>query len=551
MIFMANMWLELKKEVAKALEVDINNIEEPEKYGDFAYACFSLASKLKKNPKEIASDLSKKMKIKFIGKIEATGPYVNFYVDWYELGQELFKNINEKYGSCKEKETVIMDVFQPNPFKPFHIGHIRNAVLGESIRRILEFCGKKTIAVSYMGDVGTHVAKWLWYYSKFYKGEIPKENVSKWAGEVYAEATRKVAEKEEYEEEVKEINKKLDGRDKEIMKTWKNIRDLCLEDFWKIKEELGVHLDGNFYESEVEEPGRKIVQKLIKEGKAKTSEGAIVVDLEKYGLGVFLLLKSDGTALYSTKDLGLNELKRKKYKFDKSLFIVATEQELYFKQLFKAMELFGIPSWENNFHVSFGLVVLKEGKMSSRYGTVILYEDLRDEMIRKVGELLKDTVIENKEDVIRKVAFSAIKFPMLNIDSHKTITFDWEQALDFEGKSGPYLQYSYVRAVNILNKAKVKRFDASLLKEDIEIKLIKKTTKFPDIIKQSADKYSPNILSNYLFELAQDFNSFYHSSPVLKAEEDLKNARLKLVESIKIVLGIGLELLGIPILEKM
>ena len=212
MIIMENPWLDVKEKIAKALEVDVKDIEESDKYGDFAYACFSLAKKLKKDPKEIAKELSKKLKIKFIKKIEAIGPYVNFYVDWNELGQELLKNINEKYGSCDEKETVIMDVFQPNPFKPFHIGHIRMAILGESIRRILEFCGKKTIAVSYMGDVGTHVAKWLWYFNKFYKEDIPKENVSKWAGEIYAEATRKVADNSEYEEEVKEVNKKLDER---------------------------------------------------------------------------------------------------------------------------------------------------------------------------------------------------------------------------------------------------------------------------------------------------------------------------------------------------
>lgn len=172
-------------------------------------------------------------------------------------------------------------------------------------------------------------------------------------------------------------------------------------------------------------------------------------------------------------------------------------------------------------------------------------------IIKKISEIVKDSDMSNKEEVIEKVAFGAIKFPMLNIENKKTIKFDWEQALDFEGKSGPYLQYSYVRAINILNKAELKRYDASNLKEDIEIKLIKKITKFPDIIKQSADQYSPNVLTNYLFELSQDFNSFYHSLPVLKAEENLRNARLKLVDSIKIVLGIGLELLGIPILEKM
>jgi len=541
----------LKKEIAKSLDVKIDEIEEPERYGDFAYPCFNLAKKQNKNPKEIAKELAEKLKIKFIKKIEAIGPYINFYVDWPIFTKELFNSINEKYGSWNEKETVIMDVFQPNPFKPFHIGHIRNAVLGESIRRILEFCGKKTIAVSYMGDVGTHVARWLWYFNKFYKGEIPKENVSKWAGEVYAEATRKVSEKEEYEEEVKEVNKKLDSRDPEIMRTWKKIKDLCLEDFWKIKKELDVHLDDNFYESEVEGPGREIVQQLVKEGKAKISEGAPVANLEKYDLGTFLLLKSDETALYSTKDLGLAESKRKKYKFDKSVFIVAAEQDLYFKQLFKTMELFKIPGWNKNVHVSYGLVILKKGKMSSRYGTIILYEDLRDEIIKRVSEIIKDSDIENKEEVIKKVAFSAIKFPMLNIDNKKTITFDWEQSLDFEGKSGPYLQYSYVRAINILKKAQLKEYDASLLKEDIEIKLIKKIAKFPNIIKQTADQYSPNILTNYLFELAQDFNSFYQFLPVLKSEKELKNARLKLVESVKTVMKSGLYLLGIPIMEKM
>lgn len=548
---MKNPWLVLKQEIAKQLEVSVDEIEEPEKFGDFAYPCFNLAKKLKKNPNEIAKELAKKLKIGFIEKIEATGAYVNFYVDWKSFSKILLESINGNYGSYNEKETVMMDVFQPNPFKPFHIGHIRMAVLGESIRRILEFCGKKTIAVSYMGDVGTHVAKWLWYFNKFYKGKIPKENVSKWAGEIYAEATRKVAENEKYEEDVKEVNKKLDEKNAGLMKTWKKIRDLCLEDFWKIRDELDVHLDDNFYESEVEGPGREIVKQLLKEEKAKISEGAVVVNLEKYGLGTFLLLKSDGTALYSTKDLGLNALKRKKYKFDKSLFIVASEQELYFKQLFKAMELFKIPGWEKNVHVSFGLVILKEGKMSSRYGTVILYEDLRDEMIKKVSEILKGTEMKNKEDVVKKIAFAAIKFPMLDVENKKTIIFDWDQALDFEGKSGPYLQYTYVRAINILKKAKIKKYNASLLKEDMEIKLIKKLAYFPNIIKNSADQYSPNILANYLFELAQDFNSFYQSLPVLKAEENLKNARLKLVEAVKTVLSNGLYLLGIAVLEKM
>jgi arginyl-tRNA synthetase len=550
---MKNPWLSLKQEIAKELGAKIEEIEEPDKFGDFAYACFSLAKETKRNPNEIAKELAEKIKMKFIEKVNAIGTYVNFYINWPEFTQEILKSVDKKYGSCEEKETVMMDVFQPNPFKPFHIGHIRNAVIGESIRRLLEFCGKKTIAVSYMGDVGTHVAKWFWYFNNFYKGEIPKENVSKWAGEIYSKATQKMEEKEEYEKEVQEINRKLDSRDKKLMKAWKKLRDLCLEDFWKIQKELDVHLDGHFYESESEIVGKSMVNDLIKKGVAEVSEGAPVINLEKYGLGVFLLMKSDGTSLYSTKDLGLYELKRKKYKFDKSVFIVAAEQYFYFKQLFKAFEVLNLPGWEKNIHISFGLVTLKEGKMSSRYGTIILYEDLRDEMIKKILDEIekKNPDLKDKYEIAKKIAFGAIKYSMLDIDNDKSIKFDWEQVLDIEGRSGPYLQYSLVRALSILKKAKIERYDPSLLKEDIELKLIKKLAKFPNIIKNAAAQYSPNILTTYLFELAQDFNSFYQSLPVLKAEKELKKARLKLVEAFTIVIKSGLNLLSISILEKM
>lgn len=550
---MKNPWLSLKQEIAKELGAKIEEIEEPDKFGDFAYACFSLAKETKRNPNEIAKELAEKIKMKFIEKVSTIGPYVNFYINWPEFTQEILKSVNKKYGSCEEKEIIMMDVFQPNPFKPFHIGHIRNAVIGESIRRLLEFCGKKTIAVSYMGDVGTHVAKWFWYFNNFYKGEIPKENVSKWAGGIYSKATQKIEEKEEYEKEVQEINRKLDSKDKELMKSWKKLRDLCLEDFWKIQKELDVHLDGHFYESESEIVGKSMVNDLIKKGVAQISEGAPVINLEKYGLGVFLLMKSDGTTLYSTKDLGLYELKRKKYKFDKSIFIVAAEQEFYFKQLFKAFEVLNLPGWEKNIHISFGLVTLKQGKMSSRYGTIILYEDLRDEMIKKILEATekKNPDLKDKYEIAKKIAFGAIKYSMLDIDNDKPIKFDWEQALDIEGRSGPYLQYSLVRALSILKKAKIQKYDPSLLKENIELKLIKKLAKFPNIIKNAAAQYSPNILSTYLFELAQDFNSFYQSLPVLKAEEGLKKARLKLVEAFTIVIKSGLSLLSISILEKM
>ncbi|MBU3957677.1 MAG: arginine--tRNA ligase, partial [Nanoarchaeota archaeon] len=304
------------------------------------------------------------------------------------------------------------------------------------------------------------------------------------------------------------------------------------------------------------EPGKKLVMKFLDRGGLEKSDGAIVIDLEKYGLGVFILLKSDGTALYSTKDFGLFELKRKKFKFDKSLYVVASEQDFYFRQLFKAFEVLEMPGWEKCFHVSYGIVKLQEGKMSSRLGTVVLYEDLRDEAIKRVLQIIeeKNPELRDKEAVAKKIALGALKFAMLSVENARDIVFDWERALDFEGRSGPYLQYAYARACGILREAKKfpKEYDASLLADSAEIALMKKIAQFPNAAAGAAKDYSPHIIANYLVELAQSFNTFYNKLPVLKAETaELRDARLKLVESARIVLKSGLQLLGIEALERM
>ncbi len=534
-----NLWLQLKQNIAKELKVDINQIEEPENFGDLAFPIFK---------KEI--DASKIGKIEFIKEIKQTGPYINFYINWSEFGNELLKSIDKNYGRDNKEETIIMDVFQANPFKSFHIGHIRNAVLGESIRRILEFTGRKTITVNYNGDVGIHVARWLLYFKNYYKGDIPKENFTKWSGEIYAKASLKAKKDPEFEKQAQELNRKIDKRDKSIITDWKKIRDLCYKDYDRIKKELGVKVDAMFPESECEEPGKKLVLDLFDKGKLIKSEGAIGIDLEKYGLGFFILLKTDGTAIYATKDFGLLQLKRQ-YKFDKMIYIVGSEHNHYFRQLFKTYDLLGLHPLEKSVHVSYGLVNLKEGKMASRLGNVILYEDLRDEAISRVKKEIekRNPDLKDKEEAARKIAMGAIKFSMLYLENKKPIKFDWDEVLNFEGRSGPYLQYSYVRASSILEKEKPKKFDASELGEEIEVKIMKQIAKFPSVIQQSADKYAPYIICTYLFQLAQDFNSFYNSVPVLKSER--KESRLKLVETVRTVLKTGLELLGVEAVEKM
>jgi len=538
-----------KKEIEKLLETPPENMKS-----DLALPCFLLAKKLKKDPKVISREIAEKIEpTSFLRGVESIGPYVNFYADWSILGNLLLKQIikeKDKYGVLKERGSLLIDTFQPNPFKSVHIGHVRNGVIGESIRRILEFSGKNVKSVSYTGDVGTHVAKWIWYFKNFYKGKIPKKNFSKWAGDIYAKAARKVEEKPEYKEQVDELNRKIDARDKNIIKEWKKLKNICYDDIWRIQKELGIRLEAHYPESECEKIGKELVLKFLKQGKVKKSEGAIVINLEKYNLGIFLLLKSDGTALYSTKDMGLLQHK-KKFKFDRLLYVVGSEQDLYFKQLFKAFDILGLMKEEKNVHISYGLVTLKEGKMASRLGNVIVYEDLKYETLKKVKEIMNDRKMSSKEKVAMDVALGAIKFSMLNMDNVKQIKFDWDQALDFQGKSGPYVQYTHARACSILEKERLKKFDTKNLKEKQEIQLLKKLLEFPESVHNAARDYRPLTMVNYVYEIATMFNEFYQSIPVLKADEETKQARLALVKSVQIALRNGLFLLGISAPIKM
>ncbi len=551
----------VKQEIVKELEklgIKHPRIEKPPENidADFSFPCFELAKEWKKNPVEVAKELSGKLKIKDIREIKTLGPYLNFYIDWNKVGESVLKEIlkkKENYGSGKIKETVVMDVFQANPFKSFHIGHVRNAVLGESVRRLLEFTGRKTTTVSYNGDVGTHVAKWLWYYQKFYKGKIPKKNFAKWVGQIYADSSKKADEDPKYKEEIDQFNRRLDKKDPELIKEWKKFRKICYDDYGKIANELGVKVDYNIPESTCEKPGKELVKKLLDAGKLTESEGAIGIDLKDHGLGFFILLKTDGTALYSTKDFGLIQKKNRLGKFDKYLYVVGSEQELYFKQLFKTFEILKIPGYGKHHHLSHNLVTLKEGKMASRLGNVILYEDLRDETVKIVLNQIqeKNPELKNKQEATKTIAFGAIKFSMLNLENNRLIKFDWEQALDINGRSGPYLQYAYARAKSILKKAgTVKKADI-ILTEKNETGLVKKMAGFKEIVSKAADSYSPNLLANYLFEFAQEFNTFYQSAPVLAAERKLKESRLAIVKAFSIVLGTGLNLLGISKLEEM
>jgi arginyl-tRNA synthetase len=411
------------------------------------------------------------------------------------------------------------------------------------------------ISANYIGDIGTHIAKWLWFYTKFYKGKIPKQKIEKWLGEIYAQAAKKVESHEKYHTEAAEVLKKLEAKDKKLTKLWQETRKLSLNELNKIYKTLGVKADITFYESQVESEGKKIVHELLKKGLVKKDKGAILIDLKKYDLDVFLLLKSDGAALYSTKDLALAKLKFQKYKIDMAIYITAQEQVHYFKQLFKTLELMGFKQASKCYHLPYSFILMHGKKMASRAGEIVSFEDLFNEAKEKALEEIKKRNPKNKEvDVIaRKIALAALKYGMLKQSAEKTIDFDFEHSLTFEGDTGPYLQYALVRAKKIISKAgkSSAKVNYALLKTQQETDLAKAIAKFPELVAKAAEQYTPNVIANYAYELTQVFNTFYEKCPVIKADAKTKAARVLLVWAFAQVLKNALNLLGIDEVEVM
>jgi len=536
-----------------------------EGFGDLSSRiAFDLASKEKKNPAEIAKNLAGRMdasKSKFFSKIEAVGPYINFHLNDSAYVFMLKKILKEKNKFGKGKKTgkqMMVEYFHANTHKGVHIGHIRTASLGESVSRILDFSGNKVIRANYQGDIGPHVAKCLWGFINLYHEKAPKENRGVWLGKVYSEASKKIKENEALEEQVQEINMKLYAKDKKITRIWKETRQWCLDDFDRFYKEFGIKFNEFYFESQTEGIGKEISLELLEKGIAKKDQGAVIMDLKDDNLGVAVLLTTEDYPLYHAKDLGLAKLKFDKYDLDRSIHVVGKEQEFYFNQLFGMFGKAGMKkAAEVSYHLIYELVMLPEGKMSSREGTMVLYEDLKNKLMEIVrGEVKKrheDWNEKKIEDIAKKITFAAIKFSMLRRESNKTITFDWEQALSLEGDTGPYLQYAYVRTNGILKKAKIKmKLSDKYSFTDEEKKLIKELCLFPDTISKAAEALAPNVLCAYLLDVAAGLNRFYTTSPVLKAEKKEEGeTRLAIVAATNLILENALDLLGIEAPEAM
>ncbi|HIK00428.1 TPA: arginine--tRNA ligase [archaeon] len=576
---MKTAWMKAREDVFNSLEGTLkklklkvktgdldNSIEEPPsaKMGDLACSIsFQLGRQKKVSPRDIAEKiLANTKKPSIAKKVGLAGAYVNFFLNRGAFAKEVIKETFEKdYSRAeKRKEKIMVEFSQANTHKAFHIGHLRGTLLGESLSRILEYNGYEVLRANYQGDIGAHVAKCLWAYQTFHRGDTPNSNRGEWLGRIYAEASKKLEESPEHKAEVEKLQKKLEeGKDSELMDLWKRTRQWSLDEYEEIYKDLGVKFNYYFFESQMDKRGKDLVQELQKKKIAKKSAGAVVVELKKYDLDTFLLLKSDGTTLYSTRDLALAEEKFKKYKIDRTIIVTGSEQRLYFQQLFKTLELMGFKQVKKSFNLTFDLITLQGEKMSSREGLTITYRELKEKMFQKalaeVTSRNPELPLEGQKNTAMQIAIGAIKFSILNISNTKTIFFDWDRALEFEGETGPYIQYAAVRAKRILEKAesiKLSEVKFNLLEQEEEHELVKHLAKFPLIIQETATHYRVHTLANYAHKLAEKFNLFYNNLPVLNApDKDLINARVAVVQATFNVLKNCLYLLGIEIPERM
>ncbi|MEO5927837.1 MAG: arginine--tRNA ligase [Patescibacteria group bacterium] len=601
--------------VASNTNIETNELSAPPnpELGDLAFGCFKLAKQQGKSPadiaKQIAADLTKSVAPgeDIVETAVAAGPYVNITLNTGALVLRVVKDIETRpdFGVVEDGKghELMLEYAQPNTHKEIHVGHFRNLVLGASLVNLLRMAGWKVTAASYHGDVGAHVAKCLWLFvrkgaaqvkqvaRKRKKGDPPfvpmsddawaaaqvkdltttavaamikvvprDQQTGKYLGSLYSESTKVLEENPDWKTEVSDVQRHLEAGEPAWTQLWQETRRWSVIEMERIFQEVGVKIDRRYLESEVVEAGQKIVDELLAAGVARESQGAIIVDLEEQKLGVFLVRKSDGTSLYATKDLALAKLKIKEFShLERSLILVDNRQQLYFKQLFATLKLIGLSqSFE---FVGYEFVTLKSGAMSSRDGNIVTLQDFCNEVLAFATTETESRHTDWSEGRISHTAWCLMiggtKFGMLRQDSDKQYIFDIQQAMAFDGATGPYVQYAATRLASILRKAGWKPTEdmgadgLASLKEPSEKRLVLTLAQFPSIISRSASELRPAFLAQWCLDLATRANEFYHDVNVLESPAGTKEARLRLVSATRMVLERGLEVLGIPVPEEM
>lgn len=540
-----------------------NDLERPPipEMGDFAFPCFKLAKSMRNAPAKIAEEIMVKLpQSKLFDRMEARGPYINFFCDRKILAQLTVESIlaaKEHYGRQElgTGKTVVIDFSAPNIAKPFGVGHLRSTVIGNSLYRIHRALGYDCVGINHLGDWGTQFGKLIVAYLTWGEDEKLEAEPITYLYELYVKFHREAEAKAALEEEARMWFKKLEEGDSRARALWQRFRDLSLAEFKRIYNILGVEFDSYQGESFYNEMLDDTIQAVEAKGLAEKSEGALVVSLEREGMPPCLLRKQDGATLYATRDLCAAIYRHQMYRFEKMLYVVGADQALHFQQVFTVLQKMGYSWAERCMHIPFGLIRFKEGKMSTRQGTLVFLEDVLNRATELAEQIIqeKNPGLENKYEVARQVGIGAVIFGDLSNDRIKNIEFDWDKVLDFSGETAPYIQYSHARICSILRKAEnwPADYDATLLVRDEEQALVGTLARFPDVIERAAETYKPSVVARYLVDVAADFNRFYHQCPVLQADNHVRNARLALIDAVRQVLINGLTLLGISAPKEM
>lgn len=565
----------IKEILALPPDFEVNfEIPPDSQLGDLSVSCFKMASYLKRSPNEIAEILALKLDPKIgarrlFNKAESAGPYVNFFFDkavWFEVICQQILELKDSFGGSSEGagKKILIESSAPNTNKPQHLGHLRNNFLGWAIANLFSFTGFKVIRTNLINDRGIHICKSMLAYQKWGKDKTPEtENVKgdHFVGKYYVLFAQKEKKNPELLEEAQKMMEKWEQGDTETIALWQKMNKWALDGFNETYKKTGISFDYVYYESDVYNLGKKIILKALKNGLCyKREDGAVEIDLTKDGLDKKVLIRADGTSVYVTQDIGLANLRYKEFKADKTIYVVASEQDYHFKVLFRVLEIFGFDWVKSYYHLSYGMVFLPHGRMKSREGQVVEADDIIFEMKQLAkSELLKRNPHLSPCEVSKRaeiIALAALKFFFLKFTPTQDIHFNPQESLSFEGDTGPYLQYVYARIRSILRKSGIDEMarlevDYSILGSPEETEILKLLFMFSEAVNKAANQRNPACLANHILKLAQKFNEFYHQQPVLKAESGLRNARLVLIAGVAQVIKLGLDLLGIDVLEEM
>ena len=572
--------IDFKKEIAEIIAKNLEGLTEDEiksmieipqdqSMGDYAFPCFRLAKTMRKAPNLIAAELAEKLQgEQLFSEISPVNAYVNMFVSREEMMKSTVSEVleeKENFGRSDigGNKKVIVEFSSPNIAKPFHIGHIRSTVIGNSLSKIYDALGYDVFKINHLGDYGTQFGKMICAYRRWGNREDVINSPIKTLLGYYTKFHVEVEEHPELEDEARAIFTKLEQGSKEEVELWQWFREESLKEFQRVYDMLGIEFDSYNGESFYSDKMPRFEKELSDKGLLQESNGAQVVDLEEYKLGTALIKKSDGSSLYITRDIAAAVYRKENYDFYKNIYVVATQQNLHFQQLFKILELMGY-DWANQcVHVPFGMVRLEEGTMSTRHGRVVFLEDVLNGAIEKTREIIeeKNPNIENLEEITSQVGIGAVVFNELSNNRIKDYTFKWDQILNFDGETGPYVQYTHARCASLLRKAgedivakaqDPKNVDFALLsKSDSAYELTKLIYAFPGVVEQAGEKYEPSIITRHIIDIAQCFNKFYHDEHIIVDDEVEKISKIALVIATKRVIATGIGLLGMKAPERM